>query len=160
MTSLPRRARESINVANGVSDDQLRGVMGAALNPLSGETLYPELAAVSDPTGRAAGEITVSKNIVGSKLDVTYDPNADVRLGALDAAVKLIKGTKTKVPDLEVYFPRAGRTVEVQQVMATRKVIRLAGGSSSCRPASQRQMGITRRCATLFAKCHRSQRSP
>lgn len=107
---------EKITVADGVSPEQLRTIMDSALNPLSGETLYPELATITDPSGPALGEITETKNIAGSKFSVTYDPsdpNGDVRLGALEAAVKLINRTVAKVPDLDVYFPKAGRSVEV-----------------------------------------------
>lgn len=109
---------ERITVDADVSPEQLRAAMAARLNPLSGQTEYPELAAVSDPTGKPPGEVTVTKTIAGSKFQVTYDPsdpNADIRLGALEAAVKLINATMATVPDLEVYFPRAGRTVEVDK---------------------------------------------
>ncbi|HYN31685.1 MAG TPA: DUF4157 domain-containing protein [Ilumatobacteraceae bacterium] len=109
---------EKITVDPDVSPDDLRKIMADSVNPLSGETLYPELATVSDPTTAAPGEVTIAQSIAGSNFQVTYDPsdpNAAVRLGALDAAVKLINATQAHVPDLDVYFPKAGRTVEVDK---------------------------------------------
>jgi hypothetical protein len=109
---------ERVTVDPDVSPDQLRKIMADSVNPLSGATIFPELATVSDPTTAVPGEITVTQNIAGSTFQVTYDPsdpNAAVRLGALDAAVKLINATAASVPDLDVYFPKAGRTLEVDK---------------------------------------------
>ena len=99
-----------------VSMDMLRQAMEGNQNVLSERTTMPEFENILDPNTEAQGEVTETVVVGGTSLAVTYDKSdvhAAERLAALTTAIGLINGKTPGVPNLEVYFPKAGRTITV-----------------------------------------------
>jgi hypothetical protein len=99
-----------------VSMEMLRQAMEGNMNVLSERTTMPEFENILDPNTEAVGELTETVMVGGTSLTVTYDKSdvhAAERLAALTTAVGLINGKTPGVPNLKVYFPKAGRSITV-----------------------------------------------
>jgi hypothetical protein len=106
----------TVEIAEGVTDEQLTALMNDSKNALSDRTEYPELANTLNPNGQPGGEQTEDIVVAGTTLSVTYDLsdlNAPERIEALRTAVTLINAKTTGVPNMEVYFPKLGRSLSI-----------------------------------------------
>ncbi len=99
-----------------VSMEMLRSAMEGNKNVLSERTTMPEFENILEPNTEAQGEVTETVAVGGTSLTVTYDRSdvhAAERLAALTTAVGMINGKTPGVPNLQVYFPKAGRNISV-----------------------------------------------
>ena len=109
-------ATRQLNVAEGVSQDDLAGIMETQVNPVTGETIYPELANAANPAQGADQQVTESIDIAGINMDVTYNPsdaNFDDRLALVVQAVQNVRDAGFNVPPLDIRLPKLGRTLTV-----------------------------------------------
>ncbi|HEX6022858.1 MAG TPA: hypothetical protein VFZ00_12735 [Solirubrobacter sp.] len=102
--------------AAGKSPEQLRELMDRQRNPLSGKTMFPELAnlAAGDDEIR---EKTRTVQLGGVSVTLTYDKNDETvndRASMLAAALQKIAAAGVNVPAFNAYFPRYGRGLAIK----------------------------------------------
>jgi hypothetical protein len=117
----------------GLTPALVRQLMADNVNSLSGQTLYPELAAYSADraagrparlTGTAGGWTSATRTFgrPGEQVTVHYDPTDPLlqpRLQALGHAVERVTAAGFTVPDLTVHLPRYGRGLDIGTGAAT-----------------------------------------
>jgi len=100
-----------------ITKEQIKKLRDDNINPVTGETIYPELNnLLGDDTGEKDEEVTETKDLGGISFKVTYnksDVNFGARLEMLKAAVVKIKSAGFTPPALDVYLPKMGRSLSI-----------------------------------------------
>lgn len=129
--ALVKSARNArIEIDPSVDLDALREAAEKDANELTGRSQFPELKNLTDPNEETDqdGEVTEDLAESGSTVHVTYDKSdvhAAERLASLRRAIALINATRARVPELDVYFPKLGRSIAVGkdcQIKVTSKI--------------------------------------
>ena len=102
-SSLEKSKKSELKVDPGVTKEQLKKLRDENLNPVTKETVYPELNNLLEPSnGQPDEEVTENVELGGITFKVTYnksDVNYAARLKMLEQAVQKIQGAGFKPPD-------------------------------------------------------------
>ncbi len=106
----------SLNIAEGVTQEQIQGIASGNLNSVTGKTQYPELENALNPSEEDDAPVTESIDCGGVSMNVTYnksDSNFGPRLGLLKAAIQKVLGAGFSVPSMSVNMPKFGRQLTI-----------------------------------------------
>ncbi|MGP3925585.1 glycosyltransferase [Streptomyces sp. 8N616] len=117
-----RRLVGKVKTAQGVTSDGVRQMMEQHVNPVTGKTVYPELASFLSSQSTSADLVLdqnqeqttekVGDTAITVHSDVT-DSLREERIGQLKEAVKKVQDAGYAVPDLTAYLPKYGRNLEL-----------------------------------------------
>jgi len=100
-----------------LTKEQIEELKGKHINPVTGETKYPELNnLLEEGTGESDEEVTETRDLGGISFQVTYnksDVNFEARLEMLRQAVEKIQSAGFTPPSLQVYLPKMGRSLSI-----------------------------------------------
>jgi hypothetical protein len=118
-----------IEAAN-ITAEQAQSLMDSKLNEHTGKTLYPELKNLIKNNNEPEGEVTESRSVGNTMIDVTFD-KSDVNFGdrwfLVEAAVSQVQSAGFQVPAFNLYLPKCGKQLTVSVDAELKHSIQVSG---------------------------------
>jgi hypothetical protein len=116
--------------ATNVTKEKAQQIMDAEINPHTGKTLYPELRNLVDQNGEPEGEVTESRAVGSTTINVTFDRsdvNFNDRWLLVEAAVSQAQSAGFNIPALNLYLPKCGKQLSVSVDQELNHSIKVSG---------------------------------